>query len=182
MAVGAILHAPECPGGPPASIRHECAQHAPHRGFYYLLLTRLTIARFCPRPKFCSKTPLAKPKTPLGFVSRVFQSPLRMQPCVLPLWSWMAVLYSLVGQLLLCINTGVGALCMTACLSHWFHQYYFVIVCLCDWVSVHFRAPVYWIMMSGIGLFDWVMASFQCCKWMCPSPVSWSRLGQDHLH
>lgn len=165
-------------GSLPTPQGQEGTWHTPCWGFYYLFLTRLTTATFCSHRKFCSKPPLAR----VGFVARVFKSPLRMQPRVLPLWLWMAVLYLLVGQLLLCINTRVGVLCMTACPSHWFHQYYFVIACLCDWVSVHFRAPVYWIMMSGIGLFDWVMASFQCCKWMCPSPVSLSQLRRDHLH
>lgn len=177
-AVGAVLHGPECSECPPASLGHEHAQCAPHRGFYFLLLTRLTTVKILPTPQVLLKNLLAR----VGFGASVFKSPLRMQARVLPLWSWMAGLYLLVGRLLLCVNTGVGVLCMTACLSHWFHQYDFVIVCLCDWVSVHFRAPVYWVMMSGIGLFDWVMASFESCKWMCPSPVSLSRLGQDHLH
>lgn len=49
--------------------------YAAQQGFYYLLFTRLTSARFCPYPK----TPLAR----VGFVTRVFKSHLRVWPYVL---------------------------------------------------------------------------------------------------
>lgn len=56
MAVGAALRGPQCPGGPPASPGHE----PPPWGYYYLLVARLTTAKFCLHPKVCSKPPLAR--------------------------------------------------------------------------------------------------------------------------
>lgn len=124
-ALGAILNGSEYPGSPPAPLGHECAQ-------LYCSTRLFTIC--------CSldwQLPdFAHTLRPLwqGWVLLPEFASLPWE-CGPMFWcfalrSWMAVLYSLVGRLLLCINTRLGVLCMSACLSHWFHQYYFVIVWL----------------------------------------------------
>lgn len=124
-AVGAILNGSECPGSPSSSLGHEWCS-------VVLLKKAFTIC--CSLdwhlPDFArTLRPLWQGWVLLPEFSSLLWECGPMFWCF-ALWSWMGVLYSLVGWLLLCINTRLGVLCMTACLSHWFHQYYFVIVWL----------------------------------------------------